>query len=118
MNIPTATIIYIATPFIESIIKDIAEKNLTVGHLNDIKNRLYAFAASYTGKTVNTVDDEVVAKIILILTTPALYQGYGDKLLDILEDWISSSATRWDDILLQPVITIFRQVAEIPDGDK
>jgi len=40
-----------------------------------------------------------------------------DAMLDVLEDQIKKSDTKWDDIVIGNAIKVCRKVANIPDDD-
>ena len=40
-----------------------------------------------------------------------------DKLIDVAEDAIKNSKTKWDDITVLPVLKKIRDIVDIPDND-
>lgn len=40
-----------------------------------------------------------------------------DKLIDIAEDRITNSKTKWDDITILPILKKIRDIVDIPDND-
>ena len=117
VNLPFKAFMYIAQPTLLSIFEDMVKKRVTSENLLEIKNKLYLFSVKLTGKTTHTWDDDLCTSILDVITKPASFTAWGDPLLDIAEEWIKASETKWDDLLLQPVITTFRAVAGIPDGE-
>jgi len=116
VSLPVKAFLYVAGPTILEIFQDMVSSKITADNLSLVKHRLYAFVADLTGKTSFTWDDDLCKTIIEVLGRPAMYAKWGDTLLDIAEDWIKASETKWDDVALMPIIVIFRAVAGIPDG--
>ncbi len=44
-------------------------------------------------------------------------QLYGDKLFDLIEDFVKDSDTQIDDVVVLPVVSKFRKLLDIPDLD-
>jgi len=56
----------------------------------------------------------IVDMVVKSLLTTENYQKYGDKLFDLLEEYIADSETAIDDSFL-PVIQQVRELLNIPD---
>lgn len=118
LSLPVRAFLYIAGPQILEVVKDMMVNNVTAENLQAIKTKLYEVVKTLTGKTAFTWDDDLAVSLVAIFSKPEMIAKWGDLLFDPIEDWIKASETKWDDEALAPVISAFRIVAGIPDGDK
>ena len=54
---------------------------------------------------------------LLAVMNEETVKGFIDKGLDFVEDAIAASPTKWDDMMVLPVIEHFRKILNIPDND-
>jgi Na+-transporting methylmalonyl-CoA/oxaloacetate decarboxylase beta subunit len=59
----------------------------------------------------------ILMQIVESLLTPENLKLYGDKLFDLIEDFVANSETEWDDKTILPIIKLFRIGLDIPDND-
>ena len=59
----------------------------------------------------------VIMSIIGKLLSPENIQLYGDKLFDLIEEFVKDSETTIDDVTILPVIKALRIGLNIPDND-
>ena len=57
----------------------------------------------------------IIQGVIEKMITKENYQKYGDKLIDLIEEFVVDSETKVDDALVLPALKLFRKVADIPD---
>jgi hypothetical protein len=57
----------------------------------------------------------ILADVVEEVLTEENKQKYGDRLFDFLEDVVSDSETKIDDVLVLPVIEAARKALDIPD---
>ena len=62
--------------------------------------------------------DIVIKAICKDMLTKENLQKYGDRLFDLIEDFVADTATRWDDRTVLPVVRKIREVVDIPDNDE
>ena len=115
LTLSTKALVYVLKPLLLSILQEIITQTLTAENLTKIREKLYNFTSAFTGKTVFTWDDKLCEIVLSVLSTPEGYRKWGDNFLDIIEDWIVASETKWDDQILLPIIKTLREVAGIPD---
>ena len=59
----------------------------------------------------------IFTQIIENLLTPENIKKYGDKLFDLIEDFVADSETTIDDATVLPIVKAFRKGLDIPDND-
>ena len=119
MNIGKKALLYIAEPIIIDIIKDILKSTITTEGLLEIREKLHKALSDFAGKTVTSIDDELVKALFSSMTNRSdRFKQVGDVVFDVIEKWVAASETKWDDKLLLPVLVALREAAGIPDGDE
>jgi len=117
MNLSTTTVLFLAKPIISKVANEIFASIITEENLVSVRNQLVEAIQSITGKTSFVWDDKLVGSIMDKMEDPEFYQKWGDKMLDPIENWIEATETKWDDLLLMPVLKLVRSVCIIPDDD-
>jgi hypothetical protein len=59
----------------------------------------------------------ILMQIVKQLLSPENIQLYGDKLFDLIEDFVADSETTIDDLTVLPVVKALRNALNIPDND-
>ena len=59
----------------------------------------------------------ILMQIVGSILTPENIKLYGDKLFDLIEDFVKDSETTIDDVTILPIIKAIRLGLNIPDND-
>lgn len=60
----------------------------------------------------------ILMQIVGSILTPENIKLYGDKLFDLIEDFVKDSETTIDDVTILPIIKAIRLGLNIPDNDE
>lgn len=64
--------------------------------------------------------NDIIKNAVLLLLTLVpkdLMKGLLDKILDYVEDAVTTSENKWDDAVVLPLCSTIRKQLEIPDND-
>ena len=64
--------------------------------------------------------NEIIVKLLamlLKLLEPEMLRGAVDKVLDYVEEKVKESGSKYDDVLVLPLIEMIRNTFDIPDND-
>ena len=64
--------------------------------------------------------NEIIVKLLamlLKLLEPEMLRGAVDKVLDYVEEKVKESGSKYDDVLVLPLIEMIRNTFNIPDND-
>ena len=68
-------------------------------------------------KGATAVAMPVIVDVVEDMLSPENIAKAGDQVLDVVEDWIARTDTKWDDTLCLPLINALRERLNIPDND-
>ena len=103
-------LIYIGAPLLKTIITEIVKSTTTNENLIQIKTKFHNYLNELTGSTVNKFDDIIVSAIFDIIIDSEVSKSLCFSLLDLIQSWVSNSATQWDDKLVSPIIDELKKI--------